>query len=109
MPISTGMLPAAQQLKPRLIELRRAIHRRPELGFEVHHTAELVARTLHELGIETRTGVGRTGVVGYLGDGDGPVIAIRADMDALPILETNAVDYASEVPGIHIGADGDDG
>ena len=93
------MLASAQQIKPRLVELRRAIHRQPELGFEVHRTAELVARTLNELGIETRTGVGRTGVVGYLGDGDGPVIAIRADMDALPILEANAVDYASEVPG----------
>ena len=70
------MLTSAQGLKPRLIQLRRAIHRRPELGFEVDRTAELVARTLNELGIETRTGVGRTGVVGYLGDGDGPVIAI---------------------------------
>ena len=93
------MLTSAEDLKPRLIRLRRAIHRRPELGFEVHRTAELVARTLNELGIETRTGVGRTGVVGYLGEGDGPVIAIRADMDALPILETNTVEYASEVPG----------
>ena len=69
------MLPAARSLKPRLVELRRAIHRQPELGFEVHRTAALVARTLTELGIEARTGVGRTGVVGYLGDGPGPVIA----------------------------------
>ncbi|MEP7355687.1 MAG: M20 family metallopeptidase [Anaerolineales bacterium] len=97
--MTPNLLPAAQSLKPRLIELRRAIHRQPELGFEVQRTAALVARTLTELGVEVRTGVGRTGVVGYLGEGDGPVIAIRADMDALPILEANAVDYASQVPG----------
>jgi amidohydrolase len=93
------MLTAARALKPKLSALRRAIHRQPELGFEVHKTAELAARTLAELGAEVQTGVGRTGVVGYLGEGEGPVIAIRADMDALPILEANQVEYASEVPG----------
>lgn len=93
------MLPKAQALKPRLVELRRAIHRYPELGFDVHRTAELVARTLNDLGLEAQTGVGQTGVVGYVGDGDGPIIAIRADMDALPIDETNEVEYVSERPG----------
>ncbi len=93
------MLPEAQALKPRLVALRRAIHRQPELGFDVQRTAELVARTLGELGIEAQTEVGKTGVVGYLGEPDGPVIAIRADMDALPLQEINAVDYASQVPG----------
>ncbi len=93
------MLAKAQALKPRLIELRRAIHRNPELGFDVFKTAELVARTLGELGVECQSGVGKTGVVGYMGDGDGPVVAIRADMDALPIQEINQVEYASQVPG----------
>jgi amidohydrolase len=93
------MLTQARALHPRLIELRRAIHRNPELGFDVHRTAELVARTLGELGVETQTGVGKTGVVGYLGDGDGPVIGIRADMDALPILEANTFEHASQTPG----------
>src|SRR5687768_39803 len=102
------MLSEAKELKPRLVELRRAIHRYPELGFDVHRTAELVARTLNELGLEVQTGVGKTGVVGYLGDGDplrdaasagGPVIAIRADMDALPIDEVNEAEYVSERPG----------
>ena len=93
------MLDKAQELKPRLVELRRAIHRYPELGFDVHRTAELVARTLNELGLEAQTGVGKTGVVGYVGDGDGPVVAIRADMDALPIDETNEVEYVSERSG----------
>jgi amidohydrolase len=93
------MLTQALALQPRLIELRRTIHRQPELGFDVHRTAELVARTLGELGVEVQTNVGKTGVVGYIGEGDGPVIGIRADMDALPILEANDVDYASQVPG----------
>ena len=93
------LLAHAQELKPRLVELRRAIHRNPELGFDVYRTAELVARTLGELGLEVQTGVGKSGVVGYIGDGDGPVIGIRADMDALPILEANQVDYASQSPG----------
>ena len=56
------MLNKAQTLKPRLIELRRAIHRNPELGFDVFKTADLVARTLGELGVECQTGVGKTGV-----------------------------------------------
>jgi amidohydrolase len=93
------MLPKAQELKPRLIDIRRTIHRNPELGFDVFKTAELVARALGEQGVEVQTGVGKTGVVGYIGDGEGPVVAIRADMDALPIQETNDVDYASQTPG----------
>jgi len=93
------MLAKAQALKPRLVELRRAIHRNPELGFDVFQTAELVARALGEIGVECQTGVGKTGVVGYIGDGDGPVVAIRADMDALPIQEINEVEYKSQTPG----------
>lgn len=93
------MLANAQALKPRLVELRRTIHRNPELGFDVFQTAELVTRTLGELGVECQTGVGKTGVVGYLGDGDGPVIGIRADMDALPIQEINDVEYKSQAAG----------
>jgi amidohydrolase len=93
------MLANAQALKPRLVELRRAIHRNPELGFDVFQTAELVTRTLGELGVECQTGVGKTGVVGYLGDGEGPIVAIRADMDALPIHEINQVEYKSQNPG----------
>jgi amidohydrolase len=93
------MLEEARQIQAQLSEWRRAIHRQPELGFDVDRTAELAARTLTDLGLEVQTGVGRTGVVGYLGEGHGPVIAIRADMDALPIQEENEVEYASQVPG----------
>ena len=93
------MLHKARQIRPQLVHWRRTIHRQPELGFHVYRTAELVAQALGDLGVEVQTGVGKTGVVGYLGEGEGPVIAIRADMDALPIQEANQVEYASQVPG----------
>jgi amidohydrolase len=94
------MLDKAKALSEELIRLRRDIHRHPELAFKEVRTAALVADTLREIGgISVRTGVGVTGVVGELGNDDGPTIAIRADMDALPILEANDTDYVSEVPG----------
>jgi amidohydrolase len=94
-----GILEEARQIQTQLIEWRRAIHRHPELSFDVYQTADLVARTLTNLGLEVRTAVGKTGVVGVLGSAGGPVIALRADMDALPIQEENEVEYASQVPG----------
>lgn len=93
------MLSEAQAIKPQLVAWRRAIHSHPELGFDVYRTADLVAKALAGMGIEARVGVGKTGVVGYLGNGNGPVIGVRADMDALPIVEENEVAYASQVPG----------
>jgi amidohydrolase len=92
------VLAEAQEIRDQLTRWRRTIHRQPELGFEVHHTAELAASALEELGLKVKRGVGKTGVVGYLGSGAGPTIAIRADMDALPIQEENQVAYASQVP-----------
>jgi amidohydrolase len=72
----------------------------PETSFEEVRTAKLVADELRSLGIEVEVGIGKTGVVGHLGDSSqGPVIGIRADMDALPIHEMNDVPYASTVPG----------
>ncbi len=82
-----------------LVSWRRQIHSCPELGFCEHKTAALVAQELGRMGWRVRTGVGRTGVVGERGSG-APVIAIRADMDALPIQEANAVPYASQTPGL---------
>lgn len=95
------MLQRAQELSETLIALRRDIHSHPELGFQEHRTAQLVAQRLAELDIPARTGVGKTGVVAELGHADaGACIALRADMDALPIQEENDVPYASQVPGV---------
>lgn len=93
------MLEKAKSLKDTLVRLRRTIHMHPELGFEEFQTGALVTETLSELDIELQTGVGKTGIVARLGNGNGPAIGIRADMDALPILEANEVEYKSQVPG----------
>lgn len=91
----------ARELHPAIVEVRRDIHRHPELGFREKRTAALVAARLTALGYEVRTGVGVTGVVGVLKGGrPGPVVAIRADMDALPIPELIDVPYKSIVPNV---------
>jgi amidohydrolase len=96
---SAAFYAKAQQLADQIVAWRRDIHMHPELGFQEQRTARLVADTLAEFGIEAQTGVGKTGVVGYLGEGS-PVIGIRADMDALPIQEENDVPYRSQTPGV---------
>ena len=93
------MLERARGLADQLSAWRREIHMFPELGFQETRTAALVAGVLDSLGYRTRTGVGRTGVVGERGQGQ-PIVAIRADMDALPLQEGNDVPYASRVPGV---------
>ncbi len=94
------MLQRASALEPELIRLRRQIHANPELSFQEYQTAALVVDTLEEIGGYTvRPGVGKTGVIADLGE-SGPLIAIRADMDALPIHEANDVPYRSRNPGI---------
>lgn len=94
------MLAKAMALNDEIIRLRRSIHANPELSFQEYQTAALVADTLAEIGgYRVRTQVGKTGVVAELGD-SGPIIAIRADMDALPIHEVNDVPYASQNGGV---------
>lgn len=91
----------AREIHPKIVEVRRDIHRHPELGFRETRTAALVAERLKALGYEVQTGIGVTGVVGVLKGGKpGPVIAIRADMDALPIPELIDVPYKSTVPNV---------
>ena len=92
----------ATELHPAVIEIRRDIHRNPELGFREKRTSGLIADKLRALKFdEVRTGVGGTGVVGVLKGGKpGPVVAVRADMDALPIQEVNDVPYKSTVPNV---------
>ena len=83
-----------------LSDLRRDFHRYPELAFQERRTSEVVAERLREMGCQVRSGVGITGVVGELRNGPGPIVALRADMDALPILEDAEHDYRSTVPGV---------
>lgn len=81
--------------------LRRDIHRHPELGFKELRTAGMVARELNELGLEVTTGIAETGVVALLeGAQPGPVVLLRFDMDALPINEETEAEYASTTPGV---------
>ncbi|MEA1673737.1 amidohydrolase [Nitrospirillum sp. BR 11163] len=84
--------------QPKIIAWRRDIHEHPELGNQETRTAALVAKHLKSLGLEVRTGVAKTGVVAVLKGGKpGPVVALRADMDALPVVEQVDVPFASKV------------
>jgi amidohydrolase len=94
------MLKPAHALYEDLVHWRRDFHIHPELGFTETRTASIVAEELEKLGYRVRRGVGRTGVVADLGDSDGRTIAIRADMDALPILESADREYASQTDGV---------
>lgn len=97
------MNPLASQaaaLAGQITAWRRDFHQHPEVGFQEVRTASVIAAELRALGLEVRTGVGQTGVVGLLeGATEGPTVLIRCDMDALSILEENDVPYASTVPG----------
>ena len=87
----------AKELEPKLIEWRRHFHQYPELSNREIKTAAKIAEHLKSLGIEVQTGIAHTGVVGILkGSKPGPVIALRADMDALPVTERNSLPFASK-------------
>ena len=83
-----------------LAELYRDLHRHPELAFAEHRTAGIVAGELRSLGYEVTEGIGGTGVVGLLTNGDGPTVLLRADMDALPVTERTGLPYASTVTSV---------
>ena len=89
---------AATKLEPKTISWRRDFHEHPELGNREFRTAKIIADHLRSLGIEVREGVGKTGVVGLLkGSKPGPCVALRADIDALPIVERTGLPFASKV------------
>src|SRR2546423_6358882 len=94
-----------------LEDLYRDVHEHPELSMQEHRTADKAAERLQAAGYAVTTGVGGTGVVGLLANGDGPTVMLRADMDALPVKEATGLPYAStatatdpagnEVPVMH--------
>jgi amidohydrolase len=97
---------ATNKIEPKVIEWRHYIHQNPELGNREVRTAAMVAKHLESLGIEVQTNVGVTGVVGILKGGKpGPVVALRADMDALPVEEKNGLPYASKVTTMYNGVE----
>src|ERR1700730_1069539 len=98
----------AAQIEDKLIAWRRDIHEHPELGEQETRTANLVAEHLKKLGLEVKTGVANTGVVVLRKGGKpGPVVALRADMDALPVKEAAGLPFASEDKGKYIGREVD--
>ena len=95
---------ALQRLQPKIVEWRRDLHEHPELGTHEVRTAKLVADQLRALGLQPKTGLAKTGVVAILKGGKaGPRIAIRADMDALPVTEQTGLPFASKVTGEYRG------
>ncbi|QIL76267.1 amidohydrolase [Hymenobacter sp. HDW8] len=94
----------AQQQEAQVIAWRRDFHEHPELGNQEKRTAEIVAAHLKKLGLEVQTGVARTGVVGILRGGKpGPVVALRADMDGLPVTESNELTFRSKATATYNG------
>jgi amidohydrolase len=101
---SAGIESSIQSVLPRMIAWRRDLHQHPELSYEEVRTARVVAQHLRSLRMEVRTGVALTGVVGVLrGARPGPVIALRADMDALPVTEEVDLPFRSRARGVYNG------
>jgi len=102
--ITNAIEAAIKKIEPKCIAWRRELHANPELGNREFKTAKLIAGHLRSLGIDVKEGVAKTGVVGILkGAKPGPVIALRADMDALPVTERAPIEYASKVKGTYNG------
>jgi len=103
---AANLKPLIDAISPAIIEARHRIHEHPELGNREFETAQLVAEHMRALGLEVETQVGVTGVVGLLKGGKpGPVIAVRADMDALPVTEDTDLPFASKVRTNYLGKD----
>jgi amidohydrolase len=83
------------QDEPRLVKIFKHVHANPEIGFQETKTAALIEKEWNALGYDVHAGLGKTGVVGILKNGPGPVVMFRGDMDALPVRETTGLDYAS--------------
>ena len=96
----------ADRIEQEVIELRRHFHQYPELSNREFKTAKKIEEELKKLGLEVRTGIAHTGVVAVLKGGKpGPVVGLRADIDALPVVERTPVSFASKVKTTYLGSD----
>jgi hippurate hydrolase len=94
------LLAAARSILPDLLPIRRAIHRRPELGLDLPETQQRIAEELRRIGLEPKLGKGLSSVIATIGEGrPGRTIVLRADMDALPLTEETGLEFASEIDG----------
>ena len=96
---TSKIISEAKEIQSWIVEKRRTIHRHPELMYEEFETSKLVQKTLSDLDITFEKDIAITGVVGIVGNGNGPCIALRADMDALPIHEETDIDFKSNIDG----------
>ena len=96
---TSKIISEAKEIQSWIVEKRRTIHRHPELMYEEFETSKLVQKTLSDLDITFEKDIAITGVVGIVGNGNGPCIALRADMDALPIHEETDIDFKSKIDG----------
>ena len=96
---TSKIISEAKEIQSWIVEKRRTIHRHPELMYEEFETSKLVQKTLSDLDITFEKDIAITGVVGIVGNGKGPCIALRADMDALPIHEETDIDFKSKIDG----------
>ena len=92
--------PEVNLIKDKIINWRRDFHQHPELGFKEFRTAKRIKEILAEMSIDSRSGVGKTGLIADITFGEGPSIALRADMDALPIQESSELEFSSKNDGV---------
>ena len=92
--------PEIKDIEKNIIDWRRDFHQYPELGFDEYRTSKIIGEALKEMGLAPQMNVGKTGVTADLTFGEGPTIALRADMDALPMQETSGLDFSSKHDGV---------
>ncbi|HIF82535.1 MAG TPA: amidohydrolase [Candidatus Marinimicrobia bacterium] len=92
--------PEIKDIEKNIIDWRRDFHQYPELGFDEHRTSKIIGEALKDMGLSPQMNVGKTGVTADLTFGEGPTIALRADMDALPMQETSGLDFSSKHDGV---------
>ncbi|RZA20070.1 MAG: amidohydrolase [Lysobacteraceae bacterium] len=99
-PLTDALDAAFDAIAPELLDIYRDLHRHPELSMQEHRTAGIAADYIEKRGYAVTRGIGATGVVGVLRNGDGPTVMLRADMDALPMAEETGLPYASTITAI---------